>query len=160
MKLSRRWKKRILHIDSIKERLLPILDHIFLNFMIGMLAFSRCDSISSFAGESKHLETTAESRVRLPFLSSWRNMEYFQRNDLSIISSETLPCFSIMPNLYAVFIGKQLRDVNLLQYQLYCAKDGRVEPDALPPCKATLSLHIKRANYHAAIWRKITCQMP
>ena len=30
--------------------------------------------------------------------------------------------------------GKKLNDVDLLKYQLHCAKGGKVEPESLPPC--------------------------
>ena len=53
-----------------------------------------------------------------------------------------------------------MNGIDLLRYQLYCAKGGKVDPDALPPCKATLSLHINRANYQAAIWRRATMSLP
>ena len=45
-------------------------------------------------------------------------------------------------------------DINALRYQLYCSKGGKVEPEGLPPCKSNLSLHIKRANYQAAVWQR------
>ena len=43
---------------------------------------------------------------------------------------------------------------HLLSYELHCAKGGQVEPEALPPCRSSLKLHILRANYQAAIWRR------
>ena len=50
--------------------------------------------------------------------------------------------------------GKKMQEVNLLRYQLHCARAGKVEPEGLPPCKSSLQLHITRANYQPGIWRR------
>ena len=47
-----------------------------------------------------------------------------------------------------------MQEVNLLRYQLHCAKAGKVEPEGLPTCKSSLQLHITRANCQAGIWRR------
>ena len=47
-----------------------------------------------------------------------------------------------------------MQEVNLLRYQLHCAKAGKVELEGLRPCKLSLQLHITRANYQAGIWRR------
>ena len=36
--------------------------------------------------------------------------------------------------------------MDLLRYELYFAKGGKVDPEALPPCRTSLHLHMKRAN--------------
>ena len=50
--------------------------------------------------------------------------------------------------------------MDLLRYELYCAKGGKVDPEALPPCRTSLRLHMKRANYQAAIWRRAVIPHP
>ena len=52
------------------------------------------------------------------------------------------------------FYGKKYQNVDLLRYELHCAKGGKVEPEALPLCRSSLKLHALRANYQAAIWRR------
>ena len=42
--------------------------------------------------------------------------------------------------------GKKGQNVDLLRYELYCAKGGKVDPEALLPCRTSLHLHMKRAN--------------
>ena len=56
--------------------------------------------------------------------------------------------------------GKRGQNMDLLRYELYCAKGGKVEPEALPPCRTLLRLHMKRANYQAAIWRRAVVPHP
>jgi len=50
--------------------------------------------------------------------------------------------------------GKKCQSVNVLRYEIHCARGGKVEPEALPPCESSLRLHVTRANYQAAIWRR------
>ena len=56
--------------------------------------------------------------------------------------------------------GKKHKDVDLLRYELHCAKGGKVEPEDLPPCRSSLKLHALRANYQAAIWRRAIFPQP
>ena len=37
---------------------------------------------------------------------------------------------------------KKGQNLDLLRYKLYCAKGGKVDPEALPPCGTSLRLHI------------------
>ena len=53
-----------------------------------------------------------------------------------------------------------MQEVNLLRYQLHCAKAGKVEPEGLPPCKSSLQLHVTKANYQAGIWRRAIFPLP
>ena len=50
--------------------------------------------------------------------------------------------------------NKRCQDINLLRYDLYCAKGVKVEPEALPPCRSSFKLHALRANYQSAVWRR------
>ena len=43
--------------------------------------------------------------------------------------------------------GKKCDSVDALCYQIHCARGGKVEPEALPPCESSLRLHVTRANY-------------
>ena len=57
--------------------------------------------------------------------------------------------------------GKKYQDVDLLRYELHCAKDGKVEPEVLPPCRSSLKLYaFKSANYQAAIWKRAVIPQP
>ena len=41
-----------------------------------------------------------------------------------------------------------------LYCRLFCAKQGKVDSNQLPPCADCLRMHSLRANYQAAIWRR------
>ena len=42
--------------------------------------------------------------------------------------------------------GKKCQSVDVLRYEIHCARGGKVEPEALPPCESSLRLHVTRAN--------------
>ena len=50
--------------------------------------------------------------------------------------------------------GKKCQSVDMLRYEIHCAKGGKVEPEALPPCESSFRPHVTRANYQAAIWKR------
>ena len=50
--------------------------------------------------------------------------------------------------------GKKNSNIDRLRYDIFCAKEGKIEAECLPPCKANSTLHTKRANYQAGIWRR------
>ncbi|KXJ18362.1 hypothetical protein AC249_AIPGENE28101 [Exaiptasia diaphana] len=62
--------------------------------------------------------------------------------------------------IHLILYGKKIQNVDLLCYDLYCAKGGKVEPEALPLCRSSLRLHIARPNYRAAIWKRAVSSLP
>ena len=70
--------------------------------------------------------------------------------------------FDVLEEFVCDLYGKKgrLSSVNLLRYQLHCAKGGNVEPELLPPCQSSLKLHVSRSNYQAAIWRRAIVALP
>ena len=50
--------------------------------------------------------------------------------------------------------------MDVLRYEIHCAKGGKVEAEALPPCESSLRLHVTRANYQAAIWKRAIVPLP
>ena len=56
--------------------------------------------------------------------------------------------------------GKKCQIVDLLRYELYCVKEGKIDPEGTPPCRTLLHLHMKCANYQGAIWRRAVTPHP
>jgi len=50
--------------------------------------------------------------------------------------------------------------VAVLHYEIHCARSGKVEPEALPPCESSPRLYVTSANYKAAIWRRAIAPLP
>ena len=116
-----------------------------------MHALTGCDSVSAFSGKGKgkvfKLMMKKERYVKalVDLGSSW------ELSDETAKNIEEFVC-----ELY----GKKCNDSDLLRYDLYCAKGDKVEPEALPPCRSSLKLHIFRANYQSAIWRRAVFPVP
>ena len=49
--------------------------------------------------------------------------------------------------------GNQGHNVNELRYKMYCAKQGKISSESLPPCKNVLHHHTMRACYQVKVWR-------
>ena len=81
------------------------------------------------------------------------------RGDVVCIRCHVWCCFSTTAVVCRQY-GKKDQNVDLLSYKLYRTKGGKVDPEVLPPCRASLRLHMKLFNYQAAIWRKAVIPHP
>jgi hypothetical protein len=121
--------------------------------IIGLHAFTGCDSNSSFAGKGKVAAfkmLKSDPRVQQTFKevgNEW-NMTVDLFHEL-----ETFTC-----KLY----GCKLQDPNIndLRYQLFCTRKGEIESHHLPPCSDCLKKHGERSNYQAAIWKRALQRHP
>ena len=156
MRTGRGSKARIIPLAPIKEKLLKQLSpgitaHDFLKSLCGLHALTGCDSVSSLSGKGKtkafKLAMKKQKFVKAlaDLGSSWE------------LSDETL---EVVEDFICELYGKRCQDIDLLRYNLYCAKGGKVESEALPPCRSSLKLHVLRANYQSAIWRRVIFPQP
>jgi hypothetical protein len=150
MKLGKGTKSRIIQIHLILEKLLKelhpaISSQDFIKSLIGLHAFTGYDSISSFAGKGK-IKALKLLVTNATYASGFSNL------GVSWDVSDEL--IDILEHFVCDLYGMKLSDVNLLRYQLHCARSGKVEPESLPPCRSSLKLHVLRANYQAAVWRR------
>ena len=113
--------------------------------LLGLHAFTGCDSVSAFAGRGKVAALKAMKLEQfsgtLQDLGNQWNLTMEQHKQL-----EAFVC-----HLYQDKSGTG--DINELRYKLFCAKKGEMESWQLPPCAAALRKHSDRANYQARIWR-------
>ena len=144
-------KRRLLNVkDVISEKgrdlctVLPALH-----------SFTGCDTTSSFVRQGKigPLKTLENNPEYLPTF-----------RDLGQAADVTEDTFMRLEQFACCMYGKErYTDVNKLRYDLftqkYQAKAGNVltsydgiDLSLLPPCRASLRMHIKRANYQALVW--------
>lgn len=143
-------KTRVRYIDV--NKVAAAVGQSICDALLGMHAFTGCDTVSSFGGRGK-----------LSPLKLLRNQKYqdafaqlgtqWNLTDELINSLEEFTC-----RLYAA--QSNITDVNELRYSLFRAKKGNVESGQLPPCKDCLYLHAARANYQSAIWHRSLEQNP
>lgn len=115
--------------------------------LIGMHAYTGCDTVSAFAGKGK--------LAALKLIST--NIDVYdacvQLGDDWNVSEQLMDKLEKFTCLiYGAKAGAM--QVNDLRYHLFCAKKGDIESHQLPPCKDCLTQHAKRAAYQAAIWKR------
>ena len=113
--------------------------------LIGLHAFTGCNTVSAFAGKGKVKAlkmVKADDDAREVFCLLGQNWEL----PLSLSSQvEKFTC-----ELYS----SGIIHVNDARYNLFCSKNGELESHQLPPCQDCLRKHTQRANYQIGIWRR------
>ena len=103
-----------------------------------------CDSISSIAGKGK-VKAINLLKKHPEFIEDFEELG----QTCIVTEKQIVNLTGFVCTLYV----KKMDYIDLLRYQIFCAKGGRVDPESLPPCLSTLILHIKLANYQALVWR-------
>ena len=110
-----------------------------------------CDTVSAFSGKGKW------KAVQLLLKNESYVKAMAQLGETWTLSNVT---FNTIEALVCHLYGEKSQNVDLLRYELYGAKGGKVEPEGLPPCRSSLRLHLLRANYQAAVWRRAVFLLP
>ncbi|KAK5859272.1 hypothetical protein PBY51_003352 [Eleginops maclovinus] len=115
--------------------------------LLGMHAFTGCDTVSAFAGRGKigALKLVKSNKAYQEAFS-----ELGRSWDVSDELFKKLQEFTCCMYVHST----RTIDVNTLRHQLFCARRGEAESSQLPPCKDCLFMYAMRANYQAAIWRR------
>ena len=157
MKKGRGAKSRIIDlslvVNSLEMQLDPGIDkNCFLEALIGVHAITGCDTISAFSGKGKWKAVQLLQRSQEKYVRAMASIgEEWEVSEDAFQDTEALVC-----QIY----GKKCQSVDVLRYEIHCAKGGKVEPEALPPCESSLRLHVTRANYQAAIWKRAIVLLP
>ena len=116
--------------------------------LIGLHCFTGCDSVSAFKNKGKVRGLNMMLSTK-PLQDSFAQLGTLWSPSDEIVSNlEDFVC-----TLYG---EKECKDIDEVRFRLFC-RYLRPE-DMLPPTKDSLILHIKRANYQAAIHRLSLCQ--
>ena len=136
---SSRGVARKLGQDSlISTKLAAAIGEDVCKALIGLHAFTGCDTVSAFAGKGKAKAfklLKSEDYVRVAFNQLGQTWELPQ--DL-FTELEKFTC-----QLYSSGTNK----VNEARYNLFCSKNGELESHQLAPCQDCLRKHTLRANY-------------
>ena len=133
-------KKRVRFLDITKLR--QALGYSVCTALIGMHAYTGCDTVSAFAGRGKL------GALKLMRAEHWQEVfrELGQSWGLSTDLFKKLQAFTC--KLYPTSMTTE--DINTARYQLFCARRGELESSLMPPCKDCRFMHAMRANYQAA----------
>ncbi|KAJ8367500.1 hypothetical protein AAFF_G00317230 [Aldrovandia affinis] len=121
-------KNRVRYLDITKLR--QALGDCVCNAVIGMYAYTGCDTLSAFAGRGK-------LRALKLIMRSEHFQEVFrklgQSGELSTDLFKKLQAFTC--KLYTV--STTTEDINTARHQLFCAQCGELESSQLPPCESS-----------------------
>ncbi|KAJ8384450.1 hypothetical protein AAFF_G00204710 [Aldrovandia affinis] len=121
-------KNRVRYLDITKLR--QALGDCVCNAVIGMYAYTGCDTLSAFAGRGK-------LRALKLIMRSEHFQEVFrklgQSRELSMDLFKKLQAFTC--KLYTV--STTTEDINTAHHQLFCTQCGELESSQLPPCESS-----------------------
>ena len=144
--LLRRGKKNQIRLIDI-SKLGTTLGKKVCEALVGVHAWTGCDSVSSFSGKGKVIAVNL-IRKNEQFRDTFVLLgQQWSVSDELFDAIQEFTCSMYCRNTKA-------KGVNELRYDIFCAKKGDVSSGQLPPCKDALLQHTKRANYQAAIWRR------
>ncbi|KAJ8387962.1 hypothetical protein AAFF_G00147530 [Aldrovandia affinis] len=121
-------KNRVRYLDITK--LCQALGDCVCNAVIGMYAYTGCDTLSAFTGRGK-------LRALKLIMRSEHFQEVFrklgQSGELSMDLLKKLQAFTC--KLYTA--STTTEDINTARHQLFCAQCGELESSQLPPCESS-----------------------
>ena len=121
--------------------------------LIGMHAFTGCDTVSAFAGRGK-MTTLKQVKMNKTYQDAFHELGRSWEVSPELFEKlQEITCHMYLPSTHTT-------EVNKLRYELFCARRGEVESSQLPPCEDCLFMHALRANYQAAIWRRSLQSQP
>lgn len=133
-------RSRIVSIRQVCEK----LGREICDVLPSLHAITGCDSVSAFATKGKK---KAFQIVQL--FPSLRQIvgslgERVPASDEDLSKTEQFVC--------ALYNDHRCNSVNELRYKLFC-KSKNLQSHQLPPTKAALKNHLRRANYQAFLWK-------
>ena len=144
--LLRRGKKNNIRLIDI-SRLATIIGEDVCAALLGVHAWTGCDSVSAFVGQGK-----------MKSVKLIQTSDKFQEAFAALGVKWNIPdeLFPILEEFTCAMYAHRAKitTVNALRYEMFRSKNGDVSSGQLPPCKDALKQHAKRANYQAAIWRR------
>ena len=149
IKTGMRNKRRFINLESVKDKLMARYNNDknvsdMCDALVSYHAFTGCDSVSAFCGRGK-VKPLKVLFNNNDFVSTFQILgSHWQFPEDFIPKIETFVC-----KMY----GKASSEVNEARYKMYCASNGSIDSETLPPCSDALKLHVQRANYVSKIWK-------
>ena len=115
--------------------------------LIGVHAYTGCDSISSFSGQGKvkAINLICKNQVYREMFTDFGHEWHITEDMFQVIQAFTCSMY---------YLNTNIKEVNKLRYEMFRSRKGDISSGLLPPCEDALRQHTNRANYQAAIWRR------
>ena len=121
--------------------------------LLGLHAFTGCDTVSAFGGRGKLSAFKLIMKDKNHLKAMTQLGEHWDLSPELVSQLQRFTC-----RLYAA--SSSIANVNELRYQLFRAKKGDIGSCQLPPCADCLHLHALRANYQTGIWHRSLQKYP
>lgn len=147
---------RIISLSQIKDNIVSLSassdDDLVIKSILGLHSFTGCDTVSAFSGKGK-IKPLKLMLQHQPFMELFAMFgTNWELSEDTVTRLESFVC-----QMY----GKNVDCVNELRHLLFQSRSGKVDgKNMLPPCKDSVLLHFKRANYQLNIWRRCLLPMP
>ncbi|XP_028411728.1 uncharacterized protein LOC114534481 [Dendronephthya gigantea] len=137
--------RRIISLSNVRQS----LGDQWCRSLLGLHAFTGCDTTSSFYGKGK-ISALKIAKMKVAHATTFENL------GREIVLSDALKqdLSRYVCHLYGY---DECSDVNTARYQLF--KRGKYEEELLPPNQDSLDQHALRANFQCYIWRHATQPM-
>ena len=129
--------KRLIDISAIARKNADLAPYI-----IGLHAFSGCDTVSSFSGKGK-----------ATVIKKLRSSEVAQKlfGQMGERFSETKSMLQLAEQVVCKLYSINANSVNAARYAVFCTASSESN---MPPTEDALKFHLRRANYQAAVWKR------
>ena len=140
--LQKRGNKNRTRLVDLTKIAHSLMDNEY-DALVGLHAFTGCDSVSSVSGKGK-VPALRLMRKNTSFI------DLFSKLGRSLTVSDEL-FTEIEKFVCELYGGKKIDSVSDLRYGMFCAKGAEITSHQLPPSQASLKMHTIRANYQAHI---------
>ena len=132
---------------GLVTKLAAALDRDVCTALLGLHAWTGCDTISAFAGQG-NLKALKILLREQKFIDTFATLgsSWNVANELFCIIEE------FVCQLYCR--NTKILKVDELRYQMFRSRRGEMKSAQLPPREDTLKQHTRRANYQVATWRR------
>ena len=151
-------KQRLIDVSKIAAK----LGHDQCTAFMALHAYSGCDSTSAFRwiGKLKPLKTLQRLPKYIPTLKRLGDTWDVPDEDIGELESFTCAIYGRASKV------SKVDDLRFIRINEVCAKESRLVPSAtldmatFPPCKKSLTQHIRRVNHQVGIWKRAHIPKP
>lgn len=149
-------RRRLIDITELSKEFTPI----YCSALLGLHAYTRCDTTSAFKGIGKVKPLKIlQKKTKYQEVFSRLGESWIAMDDL-FLSLEEFTCV-----MYSM--KTKTREVDRLRHQMLEMKCGQslnskknVDLSSLPPPRVCLYEHVRRVNYQVGIWKRAHCPKP
>ena len=128
-------RSRIISSEKAKEKIesslgeLGYTSHEFCEALIGLHAFTGCETIDLFTGKEK-TKPLKIMKYQQKYFSTFKELGESRNLGEGLLQN--------LEEFVCAMYGDQLKNVNGLRYKIYCSKRGNISCEDLPSCKSAL----------------------